>query len=170
MIRNLTTPLAATAVALLGLCAAPAHAQVPSEDWQHVATACTPASLDALRYGQFNLSTGYIRAVNTDVGTLEYTCNVLDSFASTLPTWNHLVLQYRDLLGGRVRATLYQKSKVSGAAFPVASVLSSPAPGMNSVDVPIPQLNFALYGYYVVLSLNPTAGSAPQVHMVQLKQ
>lgn len=170
MNRTLTRPLAATAVALLGLVGSAAQAQVPIEDWQHVATACTPASLNALRYGQFNLSTGYIRAVNTDVGTLEYTCNVLDSFASYLPAWNHLVLQYRDTAGGRVRATLYQKNKVSGAAAPVATVLSTPAAGMNNVDVPIPQLNFSLYGYYVVLSLTPGAVSAPQVHMVQLKQ
>jgi hypothetical protein len=145
-------------------------ARAQAEDWQHVATACTPQTANALGMAQFNVAGGFIRANNPNAGTLHYTCNVLDSYATFVPVWNWLTLQYRDTVGGRVQATLYSKNKVTGATVAMANVVGPAAGGVNNVSVALPALNFAVNGYFVVLSIASSANNPPQAHMVQLQQ
>lgn len=166
---KITRALALSAFTMTAVFTATA-ARAQAEDWQHVATACTPSTLNALRWAQFNTGAGYIRANNPDAGTLHYTCNVLDSYATIVPVWNWLTLQYRDTVGGRVQATLYSKNKVTGATAVVANAIGPAAAGVNNVSVALPGLNFAATGYYVVLSIASSANNPPQVHMVQLEQ
>lgn len=157
-----TLPLAAT------LAAPSAFAQ--AENWQHVATACTPSTLNALRWAQFNTAGGYIRANNPNAGTLHYTCNVLDSYATFVPVWNWMILQFRDFAGGRVQAVLYSKNKATGATAVVAGVVSPASAGVANVPVALPALNFAVNGYYVDLIITSSQNNPPEVHMVQLAQ
>jgi hypothetical protein len=141
------------------------------DDWQHVAAACAPSTLSALSMVQINTSNGSIRANNPNSGTVRYTCNVLDSFATSVPTWNYLTLQYQDTVGGRVVATLYAKSKATGAAVVMAIVASPAVGGIANVSVPLPGLDFAANAHYVVITLQqPTANNPPQAHMVSLHQ
>ncbi len=141
------------------------------DDWQHVAAACTPSNLPALSMVQFNTSNGSIRANNPNSGTVRYTCNVLDSFATSMTVWGYLTLQYQDTVGGRVVATLYAKNKVTGAAAVIANVVSPAAGGIANVAVPVPTLNFAVNAHYVVITLQlPSANNPPQAHMVSLQQ
>lgn len=140
------------------------------DDWQHVAAACTPSSLPALSMVQINTFNGSIRANNPNAGTVRYTCNVLDSFATSVTAWNYLTLQYLDTAGGRVVATLYSKNKVTGAAAAIASVASPAAGAIANVSVAVPALNFAVNGYYVVITLLPAVNNPPQAHMVSLHQ
>lgn len=141
------------------------------DDWQHVAAACAPSTLSALSMVQINTSNGSIRANNPNSGTVRYTCNVLDSFATSVPAWNYLTLQYQDVAGGRVVATLYAKSKVTGLAAVIANVVSPAVVGIANVTVPVPGLDFSANAYYVVITLQmPTANNPPQAHMVSLHQ
>ncbi|MEK8034682.1 hypothetical protein AACH06_28020 [Ideonella sp. DXS29W] len=166
--RNRFIALAALSMAAM-LSAGSARAQFV-DDWQHVAAACAPSSLPALSMVQINTANGSIRANNPSSGTVRYTCNVLDSFATSVTTWNYLTLQYLDTVGGRVVATLYAKNKVTGAAAVVASVASPAAGAIANVSVPVPALNFAVNGYYVVITLVPATNQPPQAHMVSLHQ
>jgi hypothetical protein len=169
MSRRVRT-LALSALTLAGaLSAGTAQAQF-IDDWQHVATACTPSNLAALNLVQFVVPNGYLRANNPNAGTVRYTCNVLDSFASAVPTWNYLTLQYVDTVGGRVIATLYAKSKATGAVAVMANVASPAAAGINNVSIAVPALNFAANSHYVVITMQPAANNPPQAHMVQLHQ
>lgn len=141
------------------------------DDWQHVAAACAPSNLPALSMVLINTSNGSIRANNPNSGTVRYTCNVLDSFATSVTVWNFLTLQYLDTVGGRVMATLYAKSKATGAAVVIANVVSPAAGGIANVSVAVPNLNFAVNAYYVVITLQqPSANNPPQAHMVSLHQ
>lgn len=151
------------------LAAGSARAQF-ADDWQHVATACTPSNLAALNLVQFNVGGGFIRANNPNAGTVHYTCNVLDSFNAPVSAWNDLTLQYRDAAGGNVVATLYAKNKFTGVSVALASAISPPSAAINTVSVPVPPLNFALAAHYVVISIQPAAQNAPQAHMVSLHQ
>lgn len=151
------------------LAAGSARAQF-ADDWQHVATACTPSTPAALSQAQFNVGGGYIRANNPNAGTVHYTCNVLDSFNAPVSAWNDLTLQYRDAAGGRVVATLYAKNKVNGATAVIASAVSPASAAINNVSVNVPPLNFAMFGYYVVISITSSANNPPQAHMVSLHQ
>lgn len=151
------------------LAAGSARAQF-ADDWQHVATACTPSNLAALNLVQFNVGGGFIRANNPNAGTVHYTCNVLDSFNSPVSAWNDLTLQYRDAAGGRVVATLYSKNKANGVTAVVANAVSPASAAINNVSVNVPALNFAMFGYYVVISITSSANNPPQAHMVSLHQ
>lgn len=165
-IRTLT--LSALTLAA-SLAAGSAQAQF-IDDWQHVATACTPSNLQALNLVQFNVGGGFIRANNPNAGTVHYTCNVLDSFNSPMPTWSYMTLQYRDAAGARVVATLYAKNKANGVTAALASAVSPASAGVNNVTVNVPPMNFALFGYYVVISITSSANNPPQAHMVSLHQ
>lgn len=159
-------PALATLVALAAF-AGGAHAQ--AEDWQSVATACTPATLPSLQNAQFNTAGGFIRAPAGAGGPqLVYTCNVLDSFAAIVPNWNVMQLQALDNVGGAVTAALYAKNKVTGASALVAVVPSVAAGVVANATVAIPALNFAANSYHIVLTLTPQANSRPQAHMVKL--
>ncbi|HEX5687463.1 MAG TPA: hypothetical protein VFY73_25890 [Ideonella sp.] len=158
-----TLSLAAT------LAAGTARAQF-ADDWQHVATACTPSNLAALNLVQFVVPNGYIRANNPNAGIVRYTCNVLDSFVSVVPTWNALTLQYLDAAGGRVTATLYAKSKATGIAGMVATVTGPASAVVANASVAVPGLNFAANAYYVVISISTAGPNPPQAHMVSLHQ
>jgi hypothetical protein len=141
-----------------------------ADDWQHVATACTPSNLAALNLVQFAVPSGYIRANNPNAGILRYTCNVLDSFVGTVPTWNLLTLQYQDAVGGRVSATLYAKTKATGIAGSIATVTGPASAVVANASVPVPGLNFAANTYFVVISISSAGPNPPQAHMVSLHQ
>ncbi len=158
--------LAALTLPLIGFVNA-AYAQV--EDWQSVATACTPATIDSLALPQFNTVGGFIRApLGAENPQLRYTCNVLDSFATFVPTWNRMQLQYLDTVGGSISATLYSKNKVTGATAIEAFVASPAAGAINNVNVALPALNFAINAHYVVVAITPRNNARPQAHQVVL--
>ncbi len=142
------------------------------DDWQHVATACTPSNLAALNLVQFVVPSGYIRANNPAAGIVRYTCNVVDSFASIMPTWNFLTLQYQDAIGGRVTATLYAKTKAAPGIPGVVATVAGPASlTVDNASVALPVvLNFAANTYYVVISISSAGPNPPQAHMVSLHQ
>jgi hypothetical protein len=168
MIQCIRT-LSLSSVALAALLAA-GSARAQAEDWQHVAAACTPSTVQALSQAQFNIARGSIRAPNANAGTLHYTCNVLDSFAGIVPVWSWLRLQAIDAAGGRVTASLYAKNKVNGNTTLLAVVNSVPSGGVAISQAPIPPINFAVSGAYVVISIQSSANNPPQAHMVMLQQ
>jgi hypothetical protein len=170
MMRNRLRFMALGGLSLAAtLAAGTARAQF-ADDWQHVAAACTPSTLPALSMVQINTTNGSIRANNPNAGTVRYTCNVLDSFATSATVWNDLTLQYLDVAGGNVVATLYSKNKVTGATAMVANVTSAAAGAIANVSAPIPALNFAVNAYYVVITLLPSSINPPVAHMVKLHQ
>ena len=140
------------------------------DDWQHTVPACSPDSLNSLRSAQINAPGGFVRANNPDAGVLNFTCNVLDSFAALTTTWTRLMLQAKDPAGGRVMATLYQKSKATGIPVVVANVISAAAPGIVNTAVPVPVMNFGLNTYYIVVSIQGAVQNPPQAHTVMLVQ
>lgn len=162
--------LAAALLPLAALLAAPAAQAVTIDDWQHTVPACSPDSLNSLRNAQINAPAGFVRASNPDAPPLVFTCNVLDSFATQVPTWTRLVLQYRDPVGGRVSAVLYQKDKVTGVPAMIANVVSAAAAGVANVAMPVPGMDFAMNTYYVVVTLQGAAQNPPQAHTVMLVQ
>lgn len=166
--NTLTRSFAAALLPLAALLAAPAAQAQAVDDWQHTVPACAPDSLNSLRFAQINAPAGFVRANNPDGGEIHFTCNVLDSFAATLSTWNRLVLQYRDVAGGRVTARLYAKSKVTGASVLVSTVVSLPSAAINNVSVAVPMLNFAVDTHYIVVSIQGAAQNPPQAHTVML--
>jgi hypothetical protein len=160
--------LAAAVLPLAALIAAPAAQAQAIDDWQHTVPACSPDGLNSLRFAQINAPAGYVRANNPDAGVLRFTCNVLDSFATSVPLWNRLVLQYRDAAGGRIMATLYEKSKLTGASVAVANAISTASGAINNVAVPAPAMNFGLNTYYIVVSIQGAVQNPPQAHTVML--
>jgi hypothetical protein len=154
--------------ALTTLCAA-AHAQ--SDDWQHVAADCKPATFSALQLGQFDAARGLIRApMGAGNPKLQYTCNVLDRYDGFLPFWTTMELQAFDPVGGSVVATLYGKSKATGVSVALLNV-SSPAAGVvTNTPVALPALDFSANAYHVVLTLTPRANVQPSAHMLKMFQ
>ena len=153
-----------TAAALCSACAA--HAS--PEDWQAVAASCHPLNTTSFSAAVFNnQNSGAIRA-NAGDGTLKYLCNVLDSFASSVTlNWTHFRLQAADPVGGTVGAQLFSKSKATGATALIATV-TSVAGGLQTTTVPVPQLNFDLNGYFVVINMVRQPVATPSAHMVSL--
>lgn len=162
--------LAAALLPLAALLAAPAAQAQAVDDWQHTVPACAPDGLNSLRFAQINAPAGFIRANNPDGGVLNFTCNVLDSFATSIPTWNRLVLQYRDVAGGRVAAALYQKNKVTGVSGMIANVVSPASAAVANTSVAAPAMDFSLNTYYIVVSIQGAAQNPPQAHTVMLVQ
>jgi len=168
--NRLQSSLAATLLPLAALLAAPAAQAQFIDDWQHTVPACAPDSLNSLRNAQINAPLGFVRANNPDMPPVVFTCNVLDSFATAVPTWNRLVLQYRDTVGGRVTASLFQKSKATGVPVMIANVVSPAAAGINNAAMPVPAMDFALNTYYVLVSVQGAAQNPAQAHTVMLTQ
>jgi hypothetical protein len=169
--NKLFRSIAAIAIPLAGLAGytGSAHAQV--EDWTHVATACTPASLDSLAAPQFNTAGGFIRApLGNGTPRLRYTCNVLDSFATFVPVWNFMVMQYFDTVGASITATLYAKNRITGVTAVQAFVPSAAAGAVANVAVALPALNFAVNQHYIVIDITPRPDVRVQAHMVKLVQ
>lgn len=162
--------LAAALLPLATLMAAPAAQAQAIDDWQHTVPACSPDGLNSLRFAQINAPGGFIRASNPDAGVLNFTCNVLDSFATSVPTWNRMVLQFRDAAGGRVAAALYQKNKVTGASGMIANVISPASAAVANTSVAAPAMDFSLNTYYIVVSIQSAAQNPPQAHTVMLVQ
>lgn len=166
----MTLSRSAGAAALLTLLATGAQAQ--SSDWQSVASACTPTSIAASQQVQVVNNGSYLRAplAGRNPPTLNYACNVLDPSNGTVPAWKWLVLQYLDTVGNAVSATLYAKSKATGAVSNVGSISSAANVAVTSVDVQIPALDFAANSYYVLLTLRPQVATQPQLHSVSLAE
>jgi hypothetical protein len=163
--------VAAIAIPLAGLTGFAGSAQAQAEDWLHVATACTPASLDSLAVPQFNTAGGFIRApLGNGAPRLRYTCNVLDSFATFVPVWNFMVMQYFDPAGGSISATLYSKNRITGVTAVEAFVPSAAAGAVANVVVAVPALNFAVNQHYIVIEMIPQPNVRVQAHMVKLVQ
>lgn len=164
----MTSPRLAGLATVLALAAAGAQAQ--SSDWQSVASACVPLSPAAAQQVQVVNNGSYLRAplAGRNPPTLNYACNVLDPSNGTVPAWVRLVLQYADATGNAVSATLYAKSKSTGAIGNVASVSSVASSSVDSVSVALPVLDFAINSYYVLLTLRLQATTQPQLHSVSL--
>lgn len=162
--------LAAALLPLASLLAAPAAQAQAIDDWQHTVPACSPDGLNSLRFAQINAPAGFVRANNPDAGVLNFTCNVLDSFATSVPTWNRLVLQYRDVAGGRVMASLYQKSKMTGVSAMISNVVSPASGVIANTSVGVPAMDFSLNTYYIVVSIQGAVLNPPQAHTVMLVQ
>jgi hypothetical protein len=140
------------------------------DDWQSVASACTPINSSTLGTATIPTSGAYVRAPLAPAAKLVYVCNVLDSFATAVPTWDYLQLQYLDPVGGAVRAQLFEKSKATGSVVLVASAVSAAAVPISMVTVPVPAMNFAANSYHVVITLMPQTSTQVQAHMVTLTQ
>jgi hypothetical protein len=140
------------------------------DDWQSAASACTPINASTLGTATIPTSGAYVRAPLAPAARLVYVCNVLDSFASAVPTWNYLQLQYLDPVGGAVRAQLFQKSKATGAVVLLATAVSAAAVPITTATVPVPAMNFATNSYHVVITLTPQTSTQVQAHMVTLTQ
>jgi hypothetical protein len=162
--------LAAALLPLAALMAAPAAQAQAVDDWQHTVPACSPDGLNSLRFAQINAPLGFVRANNPDGGVLQFTCNVLDSFATMIPVWNRLVLQYRDAAGGRVMASLYQKNKSTGVSALIANVVSPASAAVANTSVAAPAMDFGINTYYIVVSIQGSAQNPPQAHTVMLVQ
>ncbi len=162
--RALYTSLLLTSLASTGAQAA------TIDDWQSAASACTPIRSSTLSTAFIPTNGAYVRAPLAPAAPLVYVCNVLDSFATAVPTWKYMQLQYLDLIGGAVHAQLFQKSKATGAVVLLASAVSAAAGLISTVTVPVPAMNFAANSYHVVITLTPQTSTQVQAHMMTLTQ
>jgi len=153
-----------TVLSLLGLTAATAQAQV--EDWQSNVSSCVPANDYTMVNGQVIVAGGYVRAPLGPNPPLVYTCNLLDSFAGIVPTWNWLRLQYNAPVNGAVTAALYAKNKITGVSVLQATAVSTASGGVANVQAALPALNFAVNAYFVVVTVNTLPNFRTQAHMV----
>ena len=160
----------ALASSLLALCAAGAHAQVA--DWQSPVPACVPANADTLNNATIVAPGNFVRAplASGRNPPLIYICNVLDSYATVMPTWNWLRLQFNSPVAGSVVAQMFSKDKITGGIGLVATVANPPSAGVAVAQVPLPALNFAIDAYYIVVTLNPQTTFRVQAHMVSTAQ
>ncbi|MBS0445825.1 MAG: hypothetical protein JSR59_07735 [Proteobacteria bacterium] len=165
MIQRLA-PIAAA----LAACALASNAHAQATDWQSVATACQPNSLPALQLVQYIAPGSALRAPLGPNPPLAYTCNTLDSFNGIVPIWNWLRLQYFDPNGGAVTAQLFQKDKVTGAIALIATAVSTASGAINTVQAPLPALNYANNAYYIQITMIPQSTVRVQAHMVTLAQ
>lgn len=172
---NSTSPLlrptlrGGIALALAVLAQASAHASA-IDDWQSAASACTPINASTLGAAFIPTNGAYVRAPLGPNPPMTYVCNVLDSFATAVPTWKYLQLQYLDPVGGAVRARLYQKDKVTGTTVLLTTATSAAAVPVSVVSTPVPAMNFAINSYHVVITLTPQTAVQVQAHMVTLTQ
>lgn len=108
-----------------------------------------PINSSTLGTATIPTSGAYVRAPLAPAANLVYVCNVLDSFATAVPTWNYLHLQYLDLVGDAVRAQLFQKSKATSAVVLLATAVSAAAVPVTTATVLVPAMNFAANSYHV---------------------
>jgi len=160
----------AALVCLIGLYATAAQAQV--QDWQSNVSSCTPANDYTLVNGQVVVAGGYVRApaLAGPNPPLIYSCNVLDSYATVVPTWNWLRLQFNSPVAGSVTAALYAKDKITGVSTLQATVANFASAGVANAQVPLPALNFAVNSHFVVVTLAPQPNFRVQAHMVTTAQ
>lgn len=162
-------PLALAALALSSLAWTPAaHA---TADWLTVAPTCVPDSPQSLDFGLTSLTGGYVRSAGRNP-PVAYFCPVWnpDDLTSATPTWKSLKLQALDPNsgGGSVVATLYAKSRNSGAVSPVATVASGLSSIVMVTSVALPAaLNFKRNAYYVTIQIDAPTQPA-EAHMVML--
>lgn len=167
------TRLPLVLAALATAAGAPAPVRAQASNWQSVASACVAATVGASQQVTVAANGSFIRAkpaAGPNPPTLNYVCNVLDASDSTLTTWTKLRLEYLDVLGGQVTATLYAKSKSTGALTNLGQVVGTPSNTVTTATVGVPPLNFATHSHYVLLGLQPQPGTQPQLHAVTLAE
>jgi hypothetical protein len=164
---------ALTAAAGIGLAAlhVPAYA---TPDWLTAASACTADSAASLQNTTVVASEGLLRHGREPPA--RYICPVwnADDFAPT-PSWQGLVLTYIDpsSAGGKVKASLYAKSRTGTKASLIATVTS--AGGSSRLQTTRATLrktlDFSLNAYYVVLFMDmaDSALAPNEAHMVRLE-
>ena len=160
-------PLAAIALALAAL----SPAAQATGDWLTVAPTCVPDSAQTLQFGLTSQTGGHTRSAGRNP-PLAYFCPVWnpDDIVAASTSWKFLKLQAVDPhpSGGQVLATLYAKSRSSGAVSLVTSVASQPSTLVKVTTVPLPApLNFKRNAYYVLLTLDGTEMPV-EAHMVML--
>lgn len=162
-------PAWAAALLACGLAslAAPAWATLP---WLTPAATCVPDSLHTIQFGVTSKLGGYVRGGREP--PYLYFCPVHNPDDKASADWNRLQLQAVDdnLTGGNVVARLYRKSRTTGLVNQVAFVGSLPGPGIQIASkVLLRPFDFAAYGYYIALELNPDGTEqAVEAHMVML--
>jgi hypothetical protein len=174
MPRIHATPLRAlTAAAGIALATlhAPAHA---TSDWQTVAAACLPDSAASQQNTIVVAAEGLLRHGRNPPA--RYICPVSnpDDFSST-PSWQALALDYIDAssAGGKVKASLYAKSRSTGKASLIATATS--AGGSSALQTARTalrrSLDFSRSAYYVVLFMDmaDSALAPNEAHMVRLE-
>lgn len=169
-----TLPRVGVALAVvLAATAAPRAALAQASDWQSVASGCVATSASASQQVTVASNGSFIRAklaAGPNPPTLNYVCNVLDPSNVTVPIWTKLRLEYLDTLGGLATATLYAKSKTSGGIVNLGNVISAGGAGVTTATVGVPPLDFAANSYYVLLGLQPSPATQPQLHAVTLAE
>jgi hypothetical protein len=154
------------------------HAQASAAGWFAVVPTCASASLETVQNETNNLIGGYtVAAAAPEVAPegrnppLQKSCTVWNPGLTAAPGWAKLHLLYLNpnTIGGNVKATLYQKSLVTGAAKAIATARggtsSTVAKASGSIKLPV---DFSVNAYYVVVELS-TDALPVQAHTVMLE-
>lgn len=160
---------AAAGIALAAL-HMPAHA---TPNWLTAAAACTADSPESLQNTIVVASEGLLRHGREPPA--RYICPVWNPDEAATPSWQGLVLTYIDAssAGGKVKASLYAKSRTGTKASLIATVNSAGGSSrLQNTRVTLRKaLDFSRNAYYVVLFMDmaDSALAPNEAHTVGLE-
>jgi len=174
-------------VACLLLSAVDTHAQQLIESlpaWTHVASACSVDEANLSKYS-FNFADfGFKSGAVSDVGAFGFAlpitarCNVVNPLDSGNPSWNTLIVGYRDPDGPGIKyqviVRLRRLSRFTGGVSTVATYNSNLVPltarGEGFVQFSSTSFDFLKNEYFVEINVSRTDTNAdPVVYMVRLE-
>jgi hypothetical protein len=117
-------------------------------------------------------TSGAVGFKGVTTGSLLFRCNVTNPLDTAYnPSWNTLFLTFSDTnTFGYVKATLYKKSKSTGAYSVVGTVTSTDGSGVRKIGNTLTSsFDFYNYAYYIrVILYRSSTGNAPSFHIVSL--